>query len=115
MSASSVVDGNDGWREASEIQRRPHPRRITVGDFLATSVSNKFGALEDNGGERRRKQKNSQPLPVPKTVREVTALEMTTRATSSFGDMTLDELDRAIKEEEAKFVTTMGPTRGTDY
>ena len=57
MPAFSVVDEDDGWRQASQMQRRPQPRRITLGDFVATSVSNKFGMLKDSNDEQRHKLK----------------------------------------------------------
>ena len=80
-----------------------------MGDFLATSVSNKFGALEDNNNARRRKQKNPQPPPILDSgiVHKVAPPKITTRETPSLDAMTLDELDKVIREEEAKFTTIM--------
>ena len=109
MPAFSVVEEDDGWRQASQMQRRPQPRRITVGDFVATQVSNTFGALKDSNGKRRNTPKSSvhgnptETLPVQAPTNKPPRVHNTV----SLDKMTLDELDRVIKEEEANFIAVM--------
>jgi hypothetical protein len=104
MPAFSVVDEDDGWRQASQMQRRPQPRRITVGDFVPTSTSNKFGDLPDSADSRRCKP----PGISTKRVATPPRPKLTTmRPTPTLDDMTLDELDKIIQEEEARFTSIM--------
>ena len=94
-------EDDDGWRQASQIQRRPQRRRITVGDFMTTtSVSNKYDMLQDSDSGRRRRIKavHSAPDvvhkdPTPKVAYDSGCARSCVRTTTSLDDMTLDELD----------------------
>ena len=95
-------EDDDGWRQASQIQRRPQPRRITMGDT--------YEMLQDSDSGIRRmvnavhsapdvahKDPTPKIAPKPSCVRTITSLS----------DMTLDEPDRVTTEEEAKVVAVM--------
>ena len=105
---------DDGWRQASQIQRRPQPRRITVGDFLTTtSLSNKYGALQDNTKLSKKCRQSVQPTEsrptkaVQNQCRSVSKKPPCVRTILSTEDMTMDELDKIIMEEEAKLVAIL--------
>ena len=114
MPVFSLTGENDGRRKASDIQRRPQPRRITVGDFVPTAVANRFGTLEgENKQSKKRPAKPAEPKDILKTTYEVEVPKGTTQTTPSLDVMTLDELDRVIKEEEARFASIMNNEAGT--
>ena len=107
---SVTNEGDDGWRQASQIQRRPQPRKITVGDFMTTTItSNKYSALHSDNVPSRKHRQSVQPKeygPV-KAMQSASRKTPCTRTVLSADEMTLDELDRVIKEEENKFIAIM--------
>jgi hypothetical protein len=106
MPPFSVVGENGGWRHASQLQKRPQPRKITVSDVIITKTSNTLADLQDSADNKRRKFQGSSAeriaaLPGPKQTRAVI------RPTPTRDAMTLDELDKVTQEEESKFTEIM--------
>ncbi len=107
---SVTNEDDDGWRQASQIQRRPQPRKITVGDFMTTTTtSNKYGALHDSTILSKKCRQPVQPReykPV-KAMQPLSRKAPCARTILSADEMTLDELDRVIKDDGANFVAVM--------
>ena len=82
--------------------------------MTTTSVSNKYDMIQDidSGRRRRIKAVHSAPDvvhkdPTPKVAYDSGCARSCVRTTTSLDDMTLGELDRVIKAEEAKVVAVM--------